>query len=100
MKYELTQTKNGKRIYSETFDTFEDAQAELKRWYSIDESNDCARAMLSDLFPIRTRQGQVVSYEEAAALDELEAGWMFVFPENFSQYDFDNEINAIEAIAD
>ena len=100
MKYRLTQTKNGKRVYSETFDTFEDAQAELKRWYSIDEFKDCGNMTISPLFPIRTRQGQVLSYEEAAALDDLSAGWTFVFPEKFCRYDFDNEINEIEEIAD
>ena len=100
MKYELTQTKNGKRVYSETFDMFEAAQAELNRWYAIDESKDCSKQLLSDLFPIRTRQGQVLSYDEAAALDELEAGWTFVFPKNFCRYDFGNEINEIEEITD
>lgn len=100
MRYELTQTKNGKRVYSETFNTFEGAQNMLKRWYEINESKDCGNQTISPRLPIRTRQGQVLSYEEAAALDELGAGWTFVFPQNFSRCDFDNEINEIEEIAD
>ena len=100
MKYKLTKTKNGRRVYSKEFDSFADAQAELKRWYSIDESKDCGNQTISPLFPIQTKQGKVLKYEEAAALDELEAGWQFVFPEDFSRYDFDNEINEIEEVTD
>lgn len=100
MKYNLTKTKNGKSISSKEFETFEAAQDELTRWYSIDENKDCGNLTIYPRFPIRTRQGQVLQYEEAAALDELGAGWTFVFPQNFSRYDFDNEINEIEEIAD
>lgn len=100
MRYELTQTKNGKRVYSETFNTFEAAQNKLKIWYGIDESKDCGNKTISPLLPIRTKQGKDLKYEEAAALDELGAGWTFVFPQNFSRYDFANEINEIEEIAD
>ena len=100
MRYILTQTKNGKRVYSATFNTFEDAQNMLKRWYEIDESKDCGNQTISPLLPIRTKQGKDLKYEEAAALGELDAGWTFVFPQNFSRYDFDNEINEIEEIAD
>lgn len=100
MKYELTKTKNGACVYSKIFDTFEAAQNELKRWYLIDEDKDCGNQTISPLFPIRTKQGKGLKYEEAAALSELDAGWTFVFPQNFSRYDFDNEINGIEEIAD
>lgn len=99
MKCELTKTKNGRRVYSKEFETFEAAQNELKRWYSTDEDKDCGNLTISPLFPIGTRKGQVLQYEEAAALDELEDGWEFVFPEDFSRYNFDNEINEIEEIA-
>ena len=97
-KYELTQTKNGKRVYSETFNTFEDAQNMLKRWYGIDESKDCGNQTISPSLPIRTKQGKGLKYEEAAALDELDAGWTFVFPQNFSRYVFGSEINEIHII--
>ena len=100
MKYELTKTKNGARVYSKEFNTFEAAQAELKRWYAIDENKDCGNQTISPLFPIKTKQGQVLSYEKAAALDELEDGWEFVFPKEFCRYDFDDEINEIEEITD
>ena len=98
MKYKLTKTKDGKCDYSKLFNTFEAAQAELRRWYGIDELKNCEA--LNPLFPIKTRQGQVLPYEEAAALDELESGWEFVFPQDFLRYDFDDEINEIEEIAD
>lgn len=100
MKYELTKIKNGACVYSKIFDTFEAAQNELRRWYLIDEDKDCGNLTISPLLSIHTCQGRVLSYEDAAALDELDAGWGFVFPANFSRYDFDNEINEIEEIAD
>lgn len=100
MRFELSQTRNGKRVYSETFNTFAAAQNELKRWYGIDEGRDCGNQTISPLLPIRTKQGKDLKYEEAAALDELDAGWTFVFPQKFSRYHFENEINEIEEIAD
>ena len=100
MKYELTKTKNGARVYSKLFDTLEAAQTELQRWYAIDENKDCGNQTISPLFPIQTKQGQILPYEKAAALEEIEDGWSFVFPQGFSRYDFDNEINEIEEIAD
>ncbi len=90
--------KNGKvAAASDAFDTFEEASAELKRWFEIDANKDNGGELLRR-YKIKTRDasGRLWTQDEIEALEDGFSGGELVFPEYFDAYELDGSYYCID----